>query len=229
MASKKTFKRQNAGEEITEINRNTTNFLNKNQKLLTYVVAGLVILVGGFFAYKYMIQEPKEAKAEEAIYTAEQYFRADSFNLALNGDGQKSGMLKVISKYGGTKAANLAHYYAGACYLNLEQPKEAIAQLEKFDGKGTELENIKFGLMGDAYTMQNDDKKALSYYEKAYNIKNTLIAPKYLRHASLINYKLGNMKEATALEKKIRDEYPGSMEARDAEKYMALFGEVNVD
>ncbi len=44
------------------------------------------------------------------MFKAEEYYRMDSLNLALNGDGQNLGFLKVIDRYGGTDAGNLADF-----------------------------------------------------------------------------------------------------------------------
>ena len=49
------------------------------------------LLVGGFLAYKYLIKEPKEQKAAEAFWKAQDYFENDSLKQALNGDRQFPG------------------------------------------------------------------------------------------------------------------------------------------
>lgn len=54
----------------------------------------------------------------------------DSVNLALNGDGMNWGFLRVIDKYGGTKAGNLANFYAGDCYIKLNENEKAIKYLK---------------------------------------------------------------------------------------------------
>ena len=59
---------------------------------------------------KILFSKTKREKAAEAMFKAEEYYRMDSVNLALNGDGQYPGFLKIISKYGGTDAANLANF-----------------------------------------------------------------------------------------------------------------------
>ncbi|HUQ97519.1 MAG TPA: hypothetical protein VM010_07635, partial [Chitinophagaceae bacterium] len=98
--------------------------------IISALVLGL--LVGGYLAYKFLIQKPKEQKAADAIFKAQQYYGVDSFRLALNGDGLNPGFLKIISTYGGTKAGELAHFYAGASYLQSGDPANAIKQLKDF-------------------------------------------------------------------------------------------------
>ena len=73
-------------------------------------VVALVVIVGGFLGYKHFISKPNELKASEAIFKGEQYFGADNFETALNGDsiGYK-GFLKVADEFSGTAAGNLAN------------------------------------------------------------------------------------------------------------------------
>ena len=66
----------------------------------------------------------------------------DSLNWALNGDGNNVGFLKIIDKYSGTPAGNLAHYYAGVCYLKKGDFSNAEKQLRAFDGKGSMVTNF---------------------------------------------------------------------------------------
>lgn len=114
MSDKKTV---DTGDQ--EVVDKAIGFWEKNSKKIITVSVAIIVIVGGYLGYKNFIQMPKEQKANEELFAAENYFRKDSFNLALNGAGSTPGFLKVISKYSGTKAANLAHFYAGASYLQL--------------------------------------------------------------------------------------------------------------
>ena len=72
----------------------------------------------------------------------------DSVKLALNGDNINSGFAKIISKYSGTKAANLAKFYAGSCYLKLGDFNNAVKYLKRFfnfclPGAGARLWNAR--------------------------------------------------------------------------------------
>ena len=85
------------------------DFWTKFSKPIMIASAVVIIGVGGWYVYQNFFKKPKEEKAVEAMFKAEEYFRMDSVNLALNGDGQYDGFLKIISKYGGTDAAELAN------------------------------------------------------------------------------------------------------------------------
>ena len=99
---------------------------------LSYALLVIVVLVGGYFGYQNFIAEPKEKQATEAMFRAEEYYRLDSARLALNGDNINAGFIKIISRYGGTKAANLAAFYAGSCYLKLGDFNNAVKYLKDF-------------------------------------------------------------------------------------------------
>ena len=84
----------------------------------------------------------QEAMAQ--TFLAEQYFRADSFALALNGDGNAYGFKKIIDEYG-TLAGEAVYFYAGICELQLGQYKNAIDYLKKYDGDDTQQFNFNIG------------------------------------------------------------------------------------
>ncbi|MBS1566477.1 MAG: hypothetical protein JST39_18985, partial [Bacteroidetes bacterium] len=41
-------------------------------------LAAVIVIVGGYFAYKNLVSAPNEKKANEAIFQAEAWFRLDS-------------------------------------------------------------------------------------------------------------------------------------------------------
>ena len=99
-------------------------FLIKYKGRILGTIAAVVIIIAGFMGYKHFISDPNEVKASEALFKGEQYFGADNFETALNGDsiGYK-GFLKVADEFSGTAAGNLANAYAGICYAQLVNMK----------------------------------------------------------------------------------------------------------
>src|ERR1700742_3967252 len=143
------------------------NAWDRYGKKASYVLIVLIVIVGGFFAYKTMVSEPNEKKAVEAMFRAEEYYREDSARLALNGDNINAGFLKVMSKYSGTKAANLASFYAGSCYLKLGDFNNAVKYLQDFSTPVKQLQERAYGLLGDAYSEQGKKQEAAEQYKKA--------------------------------------------------------------
>lgn len=215
-------------DESNKTLENIQNAYELNKKRINTAVAVVVIAVVGFFAYQKLYKAPQEEKAASAMSFAQRYFEADSVSKALNGDGQHAGFLKVTKKYSGTKASNLAHYYAGICYLKMGQPQEAIKQLEDFNGKNTMVGYMAFGALGDAYMDAGNTKKGIDAYVKAAgNKEDFVLTPLYLQRLGLA-YEMENKPEdAKKAYTRIRDEFPQSMQARDIDKNLARLGVLN--
>lgn len=210
--------------------RNIQTSFEKNQKAIIGVIVAVVVLVGGYFGYKNFVEAPNEEKAANALFSAERWFEVDSLKYTLNGDGQHPGALTVINKYGGTKAGNLARYYAGMSFLRTGEAKNAITHLEKFDGKGTPLEYLAYGALGDAYMETGNSAKGIEFYKKAaVNEKDNYISPLYLFRAGLALEQSGKADEAKKLYLEVKAKYPYSQQARDIDKYLARLGELTID
>jgi tetratricopeptide (TPR) repeat protein len=155
------------------------------------------------------------------MYVAEQYFEKDSFKLALNGDGANYGFIDIIDEYGFTKAANLAHYYAGISLMKTGQFEEAISHLEKFDADDIMVGSVAMGAIGDCYAELKDIEKAASFYMKAGLRKpNEFTSPIFLKKAAFAYEELKNYDKALKAYEKIKKDYPESQEGKVAEKYI---------
>ena len=187
-----------------------------------------------------MVLLPKEEKADQAVFGVQQYFSdfsnapSDTLKTALaqrciNGEGANSGALKIISRYGGTTAANLCEYYAGACYLHLKQFDKSITHLKKFKTSASQIQSRAYGMIGDAYSELKKNNDALEYYKKAagVNEKDEFTSSEFLFRAGLFAESIGKTKDAIELYKKIKTNYPLTDKAADIDRYLARLGEVN--
>jgi tetratricopeptide (TPR) repeat protein len=208
------------------------DFWTRNSKIISIVCVVVVLGVAGYFVYKNYVQKPKEEKASEAIYRAEQYYRLDSFNLALNGDGQNAGFLRVIDKYSGTDAANLAHFYAGVCYIHLDDNQNAIKQLKKFNTSSKPVQARAYKLLGDASADLGKNADALDYYKKAAHHfeKDKTSSAEALSLAAYFAFKVMNdQKQAIELYKELKEKFPQTREGFEADMYLAQLGVYNVN
>lgn len=215
--------------EVEVLNK-AKGFWEHNSKKVVYGLLAFIIVVGGYLGYKYLVVLPNETKAQEEIFKAEANFRKDSISLALNGDASNPGFLKVINKYGSTKTGNLARLYAGECYLQLGDFKNAIKFLEEFDANGaTQIEAKVQGLLGDAYAESKQNDKAISYYKKAGSTfpEDANLSSEYLFRAGLLLEINGKTKEAVELYKEIKEKFPRTEKGFSIDKYLARLGELN--
>lgn len=202
-------------------------FWQNNRRWLLFAIGAVLLIGGGWFAYLQFYQAPREQKAQDALFKAEEYYRMDSIQKALNGDGQYPGLLKVISQYSGTASANLANFYAGSCYLKQDNYEKAIKYLGDFstDEKLTQARAYK--LMGDAYADWGKLEQALNAYLKAgrHFKEDEANSPEYLFLAAyLADRGMKNTKRAIELYQEIKETYPRSQQAFDADNYLAQLG-----
>ena len=210
--------------DVVEVQEAAQNFFEKNQMKIVGAVGILVLLVGGFLAYKMLYQAPREKEAMTQMFKAEYQFQRDSFALALEGPGAGySGLLDIIDTYNGTKAANLCKYYAGISYLNLNRFDDAIQYLSSYNEAGNVTSITKYGAIGDAESELGNFDAALSNYKKASSgPANDMLTPYYLQKLGLLSYKQGDNSGAIAAFQQIKDDFPKSAEATDAEKYLGI-------
>lgn len=104
--SKKETTVENNLENVEHALGRTEKFIEDNQKTLTIILLALIVLVGGYWAYKKFYEEPRNTEAQKSIFQAQQYFGNEEFQLAIDGDGMEPGFLDVIDNYGGTQAGN---------------------------------------------------------------------------------------------------------------------------
>jgi tetratricopeptide (TPR) repeat protein len=221
MVSKSKGKKEDNLEVVEHALTNTERFIEDNQKTITYVIIGLVVVVGLFLGYKRFIVAPKEKEAQSQMFAAQQYFEKDSFNLALNGDGNYLGFLDIIDQYGSTRAAKLSHYYSGISFLRTGKFQEAIDELKKFDLKDEMVLPLSRGAIGDAYCELGQYDQAVDYYLKAARMKpNNFVSPIFLMKAAELLESNKSYAQAVELYKEIQKDYPQSNEGRKVEKYI---------
>lgn len=209
-------------ESVENALSKTEHYIEENQKSLTIIVAAIIIIVGGYLGYKRFVMTPKENEAKAQMWMAEQYFQRDSFQLALDGDGNYLGFLDIIEEYGITKSANLANYYSGISYLHLGEYENAIEYLKQFESDDEMVSPIAYGAIGDAYLELGNTDEALSFYKKAVNdSENEFTTPIYLMKVAFVHKENGDFSEALEAYKRIEKEFPNTTEGRQVQKYIA--------
>jgi TolA-binding protein len=209
-------------QQLKEWYNNADEFLERYQHIITTIVVGVVVIVGGYFGYQRFYVQPREQEAQEQMFMAQQYFSQDSLQLAIRGDGNYPGFSTIVDQYSGTQAANLAQYYLGMSYLHMGDYRRATTHLQKFEANDIFLSTLSKGALGDAYSELGQQDKAAEHYKKAAKHNtNELTTPVFLFKAALAYEKLGQFKKAHSLFKQIQKEYPKSEEAKKIDKYIA--------
>ena len=209
----------------------TEQFLSKYQKPIFGFIIIVAVIILGFLGYQKFIQEPNEIEAANEMNQAQQYFDSameassktqDSlFTRALNGGSGKFGFEDIASNYSSTKSGSLANYYAGISHLNIGNYQEAIDFLDRFQIDDEILMPLAKGSIGDAFLQLDQPKEALDYFVDAANLRdNSFTTPKFLMKAAITAISLNNGDQAEKFLNRIKDNYPNSEEARNADVYL---------
>jgi TolA-binding protein len=206
------------------------DFWGRYSKVILIASSAIILLCGGYLAYKYLVKAPKEEKAIEAMFKAEEYYRVDSLNMALNGDGINAGFLRIIKNYDGTRAANLAKFYAGDIYLKQGNYSNAVKYLKDFSTDAKQVQARGYKLLGDAYAEQGKNSDALSNYKKAAHHfgKDEENSSEYLFIAAYFADRvMKNQKEAIGLYQELKKKYSKTQRGYDVDKYLSQLGVYN--
>ncbi|MGM9736301.1 MAG: tol-pal system YbgF family protein [Candidatus Cryptobacteroides sp.] len=218
MAKEKVNKNENA-EAVAEAVSKTELFFKEYGKLIAIVAVALVVVAAGIFCWYKFAYQPSVVEAQGQMVYAEQSFRDGDFETALNGDGNVLGFAEIIDEYG-AKAGKSVYFYAGVCELQMGNYDGAIKYLESYKGKDEILAARAKACIGDAYVGLENYQKALGYFEKAAAEVDDMFAAGYLLKAGVVAEKLGQDEKALSFYKKIKDQYPQSMEGYDIDKYI---------
>ncbi len=176
MAKKQAKKQVN---EFDQTLSTSISFYEKNKKAILWGIGGLLaIIIIALLIHQFYIT-PRNNRANESIFPAEQAFMDGNYDKALNGDGTNMGFLAIVDEFKNTKAGNLACLYAAKCYAATEKYQEAIDMLNKFDGCGDAMISpAATALKGNCYAELGENEKAADLLVKAAkDADNNTISP----------------------------------------------------
>lgn len=218
MAEQKHHDQMNVEDALTQ----SEAFLVKYKKAIIAGVLAVIIIVAGAIMYKHLYAEPREEKAQAALFRGQELFEQDAFEQALNGDSiGYMGFIKVVNEFSGTKAANLAKAYAGICYQHLGKYDEAVKFLSDFDGNDQMVAPAMLAATGNCYAQLGQlDKAASTLLKAAEKSDNSTLSPIFLLQAGEILVKQGKYDDAVKAYTTIKDKYFQSYQAMDIDKYI---------
>jgi len=197
-----------------------TYFENKNTIIGAAVAVILAIALSiGYYYYS----QTQENRAQELMGVAETYFLNGDYETALTGSEQEFtvGFEQIINNYSGTKAGNLARYYAAVCEYRLGNTEAALQYIRDFE--------VTEGIMGVAplsfkavlLTENGNHLEAAETYVQAAELdENDATTPyNYLEAANAFN-DAGDTDQARTYARKVVDEYPNSQQVADAERLL---------
>ena len=217
--------KKNAKVQVNEFDETlaaSKSFFEKNKNAILYGGGGLLaIIIIALLVHQFYIT-PRNQRADESIFRAEQLFNEGNYEKALNGDSLGIGFLQVIDQYGNTKAGNIACLYAAKCYAATEKYQEAIDMLNKFDGCGDAMISpAATALKGNCYAELGENEKAADLLVKAAGeADNNTISPTCLLQAGQLYAALGQKEKALDCYKQIKSKYQQNSLYYEIDKYI---------
>lgn len=203
----------------------TEVWLERNWRPIAIIIGTLLVVAAAIYGYQMLVKAPREAKAADAMYVAEQRFIAEDYATALNGDGNDLGFAAIVEQFGGTRAGRLAAHYAGICRLKEGDWEGALMMLEKYKpvegAPGAIIDAQNAGLRGDIYVQKGDYAAAVTQFRRAVEFTNDLTTPIYLKKLGLALEQTGDPAAAVEAYQRVADDFGTSLEAREIEKYIS--------
>ena len=162
----------------------------------------------------------------------QEYFNAEQFDKALNGDGAGfTGLLNIINNYGSTDAANLANLYTGLCYANLNKWNEAVKYLDEYSPADDAMVSpAAVAALGNAYAHVNRLDKAVDNLKKAADMAdsegrddvNNSLSPTFRLQAAILLESQGKKDDALKIYQDIKKKYVNSalVQSQEIDKYI---------
>ena len=213
-------------EQLQEVNASLTGagkWIEENASLISWVVAGVAVVVLACIAINQYVFKPKALEASNENAKAVVYFMNGDFDKALNGDDAECiGFEAIADEYARYQEGTLAALYTGIIYFEKGEYETAAEYLSKFDADDLTIEPAASQLLGDAYVELEDYAKAAKAYKAAAASENELIAPMSLKKLGILYLAQEQKEEAKKAFETIKNDYPTSSEAQDIDKYIAV-------
>ncbi len=209
-------------ENIEEALTSSERFIEKNQKNILIALAVIVVVVGGIIAYNYLYKNPRNEKAQAAIYKGERFFQNQQDSIALFGNGNDYiGFENIMKDFSGTKTADLARAYAGISYSRLGNNEKALEYLGKFKGGDLLITPAIEGAIGDIYMNMGNTDKAISHFNSAAKKANdNMLSPIYYNKVGFAYLSAKNFNKAIETFQMLKDKYINSPQGQEADKYI---------
>jgi tetratricopeptide (TPR) repeat protein len=220
---KKILKKEMKQDALVTTYARVTAFYEENKRtvgIATTVVAVVVIAV--------LVMLKNRADANESaslqLGQVQELYASGQYQAAIDGVPERNvpGLKAIVDNYGSSRGGELARFMYANALFELGKYDEALQQFEDFSAPDDMLAASRYAGIAQCYEARKDYKEAARNFEKAAG-KNTkdISIPEYLNQAAR-NYGLAGEKErAIELYKRLKKNYPTSLYARDADRFVA--------
>lgn len=222
--SKRLSKEELETDPLIENYKRLADYYVANKSQILAVAIALVVVVGGFFGYKYY-SSAQEDQAQELLSIAETTYAAGEFEEALYGNDFELtyGFDQIAEEFPWTNAGNLANYYAAVSSFELGDIDNALMFMEEFSvpdgilGVGPLIFHAKIYLAKEDYTAAAD-----KFLQAAEWNENEVTTPSSLYEAAQAYYQAEDFDRATELVNRVINEYPESSKLAESQRLKGM-------
>lgn len=208
----------------------TEGFYYEHRKYINYALTGLVVVAVAavIFINNRRSNNEKAGTELSRVVAVMDAAPADPAALASAVEGRPEqgimGLRAIVDNYGGTDQGEIARFYLAGAYYRLGRHEQALEQYEEFSGGDRMLQAAAMAGAGSALEALKRFADAAERFESAMKVDpDGVSAPEYLFSAARCRGLAGEKEEALSLLKKLKEEYPKSTYARDADRAVTRF------
>jgi len=196
-------------------------FYEEYRRVAQGLGVALLVLVLAIPGYIYYHQQQEQA-ANQELGRILPVYEQQSYQLALDGTGDRPGLLTIADEYSNTDAGNLATFYVANALYRLEEYDRALTYFERFEKSQDFIGASAYGAQAAIHENKGNFERAAQLYEQAATqYTNKLTAPGFLLSAGQAYEEAGQYEAAMNVYQRIQEEYPDSEQASNVERYMA--------
>lgn len=218
----KTSRRQELRQNIlVDLYARALLFYDEYKRVAQGLGVALLVLLLAIPGYIYYHQQQEQA-ANEQLGKILPVYDQGNYQQALDGRGNRAGLLTIADEYSNTDAGNLAAFYAANSLYQLEEYDRALEYFQRYEKSGDFIGASAYAAQAAIQENKGAFERAGELYEQAAEqYANKLTAPRFLLSAGQAYEEAGQYDAAVAAYQRIQEEYPDSDQATEAERYMA--------
>jgi len=196
-------------------------FYEGNRTLVHGLGAGLLAVALAIPGYVYY-QQQQQQQANEELGRILPVYEQGNFGQALNGTGDRMGLIAIADQYSRTDAGNLAAFYAASALYRQQEYDRALEYYQRFDKQNDFISASALAAEAAIYEERGSLEQAATYFEEAASqYENELTTPRYLLEAGQAYEAAENYSAAERMYRRILEEYPDAEQQDAAKRYLA--------
>jgi len=222
---KKIAKKELKQDKLLTTYVKTSGFYYDNKKYINYALTALVVIALAFVIF---INNRRTNNEKATLELGKVIAILDTnptdpsaITMAIEGRPEQGvvGLRTIVNNYGGTDAGNLANYYLGNAYYLTGEYQQALGSYGDFSGSDPFLvAGAKAGEGASLEALKQYGEAAKAFESASRANPDGILAAEHLDVAARCFARAGNRDEAVRLLQKLKDDYPQSAFAREADR-----------